>query len=186
MDAPAVRARIGSALRLARGSESVHSAAASGLGYRVVDRIERGTNTTVELSAVYLLALHYRVNLGAVLKLEGLTEHRDDLGVWPTDAPSLPDTESYLRTRFRDYRRPAMGTPRLARTAGVHQPWVVRFEGGAVARCDLVRVAACAEVLEVSLMDLLPPEFRVPKRGRRGRRREGRDEGRADPSTPAG
>lgn len=175
MDAPAVRVRIGAALRLARGTESVHSAGASGLGYRVVDRLERGANDGIELSAVYLLALHYGVSLGAVLQIEVPVLDREDLGTWPTGAPSLPDTEAYLRTRFREYRRIAdIGTPKLARLAGVHQPWVVRFELGSVARCDLVRVAACCDVLGGSPMNLLPPEFWTKRRGGRrvGRRRD--------------
>lgn len=170
-DPQLLRDQIGAALRLARGDRSVHSTGASGLGYRTVDRLECGISEGVDLASVYLLALYYGVDLGEVLRLDQPPRVRADLKAWPKSAPSLPDTEAHVRQAFRSRRVPVMGTPTLAKTVSVHQPWIVRLESGGVSKIDLIRVARCCEVIGCRLIDLLPEPFGVPRERRSERRR---------------
>lgn len=154
------RATIGQALRVAREAkgDSVHAAAAAGLGYRVIGRLERGGNEQIELSALYLLALYYRLDLRRLLALpSGQIPKRRALGKW-TPGPPLFELDASIRQEFRRQR---LADPRKTRgfaaAAGVHQSWLSLWENGVLARCDLVRVRRCAATLGLGLADLLPP-----------------------------
>lgn len=159
------RVQLGRNLRTARGAGSVHSAGMSGVGYRTVDRMERATKVWVELSAVYLLAVHYQVDLGSILSVPGKVRARSGLSVqlrsWPAGAPSLPETDAHVRRALRELRlQKGWGTPRLAELAGqeVHQAWIVRLESGEV-RADVIRIGLLAQALGTNTPALLPPPF---------------------------
>lgn len=170
-DADFVR-NVGAAFRVARGDQPVLRAGDSGVGYRVIDRIERAVRTergvrtgdparSLEFSHCYLLALYYDVDLRRVLRARE-SPTREQLGHWRA-LPSLPDTDAHLRRELRARRLAAgLGTPSLAGAAGVHQSWLAMFESGRISRCDLVRVHRLAEALDLALADLLP----VPPRPR--------------------
>jgi transcriptional regulator with XRE-family HTH domain len=167
MDDETFRRQLGEALRLARElrGEPVHRAQASGVGYKVIGRLERGENESVELSAIYLLAHYYRIDLRRLVDA-GADPDAESLGRWRS-LPSLPEVDAYMRREFRRRRKAKrigakrVGTPAVAQAADVHQSWLALWEGGRIARCDLVRIRRCAEAIGCSLSDLIPSSRRA-------------------------
>lgn len=191
-----IRTELGRRLMLARRGRglAVHAAGKSGVGYRVIDRVETARNESVWLETVYLLAQHYGVSMGHILGVEfppGLYLRVSELGTWPENGPSFVEVDAHVRTALRRSRIDAgLGTPTLATAAGVHQTWIVRIESGELARCDLIRLARCCHALSLPLRELLPPEHRGETNGDRFARvsRPFRDRGAnpgTDPAEPA-
>jgi DNA-binding Xre family transcriptional regulator len=156
------RLQLASRLTERRGAASLYSTDASGVGYRVTQRLERAGNESVDLSTLYLLCLHYRCSLGALVDPYG----QRDPGQWAVDAPSMPDFDQSIRLRVRDVRHElGWGTRRLAAATAderIRPSYLFRVESGEVAGLDALRLAAIADVMGVSIVDLLPAELRSP------------------------
>jgi hypothetical protein len=160
MTPDAYRYALAERLIAARGDRSVHSCDESGIGYRVIRRLEGAGNQTVRLGTLYMLADYYDVGLANLVepKLSGL-------GSWPNDAPTWPSVDMSVRQRLRTRRMLAsLGARLLSKRANHPQvvpSWVFRIESGDVAHLDVIRLYAVMEVLGGSVADLLPPPLRM-------------------------
>ena len=158
----AYRLHLGRRLQLARGERSVHSCDESGVGYRVIRRLEAGGNTSVRLDKLYTLAGYYAVGLGSLL-----SPRTPDLGTWLPDAPPWPVVDVAVRTQLRQVRTDPdkyWGTLRLSAAAGHPQvvpSWIFRTESGEVDHLDVVRLHAVMTVLGGTVADLLPAQMRM-------------------------
>lgn len=166
------RTELGARLQRVRGERSVHSSDASGVGYRIIYRLEAGKKDNVMLDQLFMLCRFYGVSLAKLID----PQQGNEAGHWPAHAPSWPATDESIRTRLRQLRHErGMGVRILAKRcrdetfAGgapvrvlctVHPSWILRIESGLYATLDLVRIAAICGVLNVSPAELLPEVLR--------------------------
>jgi len=161
------RQELGARLRRVRGKRSVFASDASGVGYRIIYRLEAAEKMVVTLSQVYLLCRYYGCSLAQLID----PPRGGDAGHWPSDAPSWPVTDDLVRTRLRELRQQrGLGVRLLAKRADdeahrgsdvrvvatVHPSWILRIESGEYEKLDLVRLAAICGVLDASPAQLLP------------------------------
>ena len=127
----------------------IRATSGSGVHRKTVERIENGAKHRLVLAHLYLLAQFYGVSLRWVVGGGPRTP-------WPATAPTLAATELEIRDGLRAARqRAGLGTPTVAKMAGVNQSWLARVERGDV-EIDMVRIGQVAKALGCAVIDLIP------------------------------
>lgn len=139
-----------------RHGEPVREAGGDDIDAKIIRRLEQQQTQNVYLDSLFRICQHYECSILSVVQ----SSRRID--AWPEDHPEYSELDQLVRRRLRAWRYTAgLGTPSLARLAGIDQPWLVRIESGEYKRLDLVRIGRVCSALERELADLLKPE---PKR----------------------
>ena len=168
MSEAAWRSEIGHRLRDRREARglALFASRQSGIGYRVVSRLETARNVKVGLDQLYMLGQFYGCGLA------GLVDVQDDTaGSWPSDAPSWPDTDLHVRRALRRAHLDGeLGAKRIARRIPSLAPsWLFRVESGQYLTLDVVRLSRLAELLGTPFHTWLPEPFHPPTHDVRGR-----------------
>jgi len=124
-----------------------------GLQGGVMGKIERGVRVNLYWRQVHAACEAYQANPLLLLDLSD----KFIASSWPDDAPSFDEWGLIIRQRVRQWRGRTLGTPTLAKQAGVHHSWIIRIESGEVEQIDLIRLHRVFRVLGRSLAEAFTP-----------------------------